>query len=60
MTRTSDRHPMLFSRVPADERDEYQRIADELYDGNLSLFVRQACREKAERHRRDAEKERAA
>lgn len=44
MTRTSDRRPTVYSRVEPDEMSEYQRLADQHYDGNLSLFVRLALR----------------
>lgn len=36
------KRPMLWTRVDKDVADEAQRLADEHYDGNLSMFVRKA------------------
>lgn len=36
------KRPMLWTRVDQEVADEAQRLADEHYDGNLSMFVRKA------------------
>jgi predicted transcriptional regulator len=36
--------PMLWTRVDAETAAEVQKLADEHYDGNLSMFVRQAIK----------------
>lgn len=36
--------PMLWTRVDQETADEAQRLADEYYDGNISMLVRQAVK----------------
>lgn len=36
--------PMLWARVDPDLADAAQALADEHYDGNVSMFVRQAVK----------------
>ena len=43
--KTNERRPMLFTRIDPEELQEAQEIADERYDGNLSMLVRIAVRE---------------
>jgi hypothetical protein len=40
----SNNRPMLFARLDPKDFDEARRIADEEYDGNLSLLVRIAVK----------------
>jgi len=39
-----DDKKMLFARVDQEFGDEVQRLADEHYDGNMSMLVRQAVK----------------
>lgn len=43
--KTAERaNPMIWSRVDPKDRQEAQELADELYDGNLSLLIRMAVK----------------
>lgn len=42
--RTTRASRPTFVRLDEDERAEAQAAADELYDGNLSMFIRYAVR----------------
>lgn len=53
MRKVGTRRPMLFSRVDPEEFEEAQKVADELYDGNLSLLVRLSVRRTVEQHKVD-------
>lgn len=43
--KTNERSPMLFTRLDPEEKRKAQEVADERYDGNLSMLVRIAVRE---------------
>lgn len=38
-------NPMLFTRLDPDDKQEAQKIADERFDGNLSMLVRIAVKD---------------
>lgn len=42
--KTNERRPMLFTRISPEELQEAQEVADEKYDGNLSMLVRLSVR----------------
>lgn len=50
--RTTRDAPMIFARVDPAERADAQAIADERYEGNLSMLVRAAVREYVARWRK--------
>lgn len=39
-----DKKPMLWTRVDQQTADDAQQLADEHYDGNMSMLVRQAVK----------------
>ena len=43
--RTARGNPMVFARLEPEDRDAAQEVADERYDGNLSMLVRVAVKE---------------
>lgn len=58
MKQQSRKRPMVFSRVEPQDLERCQKVADELYDGNLSLLVRIALKQFVDRH--EAEKKEQA
>ena len=60
MKKASEGNPMVWSRMDPDERQEAQELADELYDGNLSLLIRNAVRQFVRAMRAKSEREVAA
>lgn len=59
MTERATRDRPTFVRMDEQERADAQAAADDLYDGNLSMFIRAAVRKAIAAWRR-GEKERAA
>ena len=55
MTNKGKRRPVLFSRVEPEDLKRLQELADRLYDGNLSLLVRIAVKQFAERQNEEAQ-----
>ena len=45
MEKTNERNAMLFTRVSPEDKQEAQEVADERYDGNLSMLVRIAVKD---------------
>jgi hypothetical protein len=44
MAQADGRNPKLNARVDPDIAERCQRVADQLYDGNMALFVRLAIK----------------
>lgn len=55
--RTTRDAPMIFARVEPEDRAAAQAIADEKYEGNLSMVVRDAMRQYIARWRKQRKTE---